>query len=1001
MSTGVQGQSSTQSTAKASSNQGPPPLSPYSQVSGQGRSLGMSNSPNTREGGIQGLNTDPIVASNTNLVPKSLLPSFAPRQLNQLPTPQSPNNFGQYVLDVPYTPESPVPNGSQTSYAALAPTSVGQRLAVQRQSHTMEDARVISQPRSQQTITPESSPYLRSTPRYTTPATPQHHSKSHSSDMATSGAPTSPTSIKLESSTSASTLAPAHRISSPVSFSDHRSSRLSSPFMAKLSIADKSAKSRTPGHSRPQSYTPELRPTRDDVFSPTPATRSGISRHTLERPSSISTPPISPPPLQSDGQIRGHVVGGEIERIRQEMMQDRLTHVQEAESRRPDYLKRAKRTLSEADPTAHADEEVLREQERAAAVGITESPNKGRRLKLFQETSEESFEESLMAGGYGRYRTAEWVRQPQPLTLITPGPAGPSNVITTLEEAEEVPPTEKELKKRKRLAAFRGERTPYDEPSTKLYPVELEGRGRVLLDVPAEEPGSVIDPEPTPSKKKSSTRRKRKGAEPTAKEKKALAMAAAAAENLVHKPNWPDAEFPWKLRTEERADWAKAEKEEKMKWIERFLDRDSDDEDDEEGLPKRDIDQDMSPPSHWGSVYDNETDQPPRGGRGKMVPLLTNPGLTRPQLKRKSSYFPSDPSDARAALLSKKSVRTLSYRQQRRLRQMEDDSDDEIVCICRGRDDGRELVQCDGCETWYHLECIGIRNIAELGKEEDPWFCRICETDDIPSRLPQMDTISNEPIFVPTDEEPRRSLSFDPPFFQPSIQDSPMTWNPVRMPKTPTRGGRNSEYDHGLSSSAPWIDSTRNGPSTPQHHAYDDDPLFDPTSTPSRGIRFGVPFATPKNNVWSARPNGSFHTPSKGSNRATGGKTFGGPGTLSNALDDGAGESGGTLSSSPFSRMHPYDESPIRRAISGEGPKGRNIMDSPLASRSRVPLQQLEDSPIMRYREQERFHQSGRKSFDESTRYDPHSLLLEFTHFLAQSPECVYCFWLHEIIKAC
>lgn len=39
----------------------------------------------------------------------------------------------------------------------------------------------------------------------------------------------------------------------------------------------------------------------------------------------------------------------------------------------------------------------------AANVGITDSPAKGRRLKLFQETSEESFEESLMAGGYGRY----------------------------------------------------------------------------------------------------------------------------------------------------------------------------------------------------------------------------------------------------------------------------------------------------------------------------------------------------------------------------------------------------------------------------------------------------------------------------------------------------------------------------------------------------------------------------------------------------------------------
>lgn len=85
------------------------------------------------------------------------------------------------------------------------------------------------------------------------------------------------------------------------------------------------------------------------------------------------------------------------------MVQDRLAHFQDAETRRPEYLKRTKRSLSEADPMALAEDENIRERERDGVVGIMESPNKGRRLKLFQETSEESFEESLMAGGYGRY----------------------------------------------------------------------------------------------------------------------------------------------------------------------------------------------------------------------------------------------------------------------------------------------------------------------------------------------------------------------------------------------------------------------------------------------------------------------------------------------------------------------------------------------------------------------------------------------------------------------
>ena len=80
-----------------------------------------------------------------------------------------------------------------------------------------------------------------------------------------------------------------------------------------------------------------------------------------------------------------------------------MAHFQETESRRPEYLKRIKRSLLDSDPTV---DPVLDLEERESVlpgVGITVSPMKGRRLKLFQETSEESFEESLMAGGYERY----------------------------------------------------------------------------------------------------------------------------------------------------------------------------------------------------------------------------------------------------------------------------------------------------------------------------------------------------------------------------------------------------------------------------------------------------------------------------------------------------------------------------------------------------------------------------------------------------------------------
>jgi hypothetical protein len=79
------------------------------------------------------------------------------------------------------------------------------------------------------------------------------------------------------------------------------------------------------------------------------------------------------------------------------MLGEKMAALQEAESRRPDYMKRSKRAR-----TPDVEMQDMRDRT-MQGVGIMETPNKGRRLKLFQETSEESFEESLMAGGYGRY----------------------------------------------------------------------------------------------------------------------------------------------------------------------------------------------------------------------------------------------------------------------------------------------------------------------------------------------------------------------------------------------------------------------------------------------------------------------------------------------------------------------------------------------------------------------------------------------------------------------
>ncbi|KAF7320212.1 Small nucleolar ribonucleoprotein complex subunit [Mycena kentingensis (nom. inval.)] len=77
------------------------------------------------------------------------------------------------------------------------------------------------------------------------------------------------------------------------------------------------------------------------------------------------------------------------------------------------------------------------------------------RITLFQETSDESFEESLKAGGYGRYRTAHWLGTQSPSSPATPAPPSASDVVKRVKALQATqPPREKSKKLRRRLNAF-------------------------------------------------------------------------------------------------------------------------------------------------------------------------------------------------------------------------------------------------------------------------------------------------------------------------------------------------------------------------------------------------------------------------------------------------------------------------------------------------------------------------------------------------------------------
>ncbi|KDQ54986.1 hypothetical protein JAAARDRAFT_38098 [Jaapia argillacea MUCL 33604] len=855
---------------------------------------------------------DDVPVASSPLSHESLLPAFGWRKQTHLPTPQSPTNLNPYVNGILNTPDTPLRHGSHPTI--VAPIPLSQRMSY---PNLGRQASVGSSSRSGQMVTPESSPLAARTSRtVTTPprivtstllgTTPRPSSKASGVELH------SPVVLGLPATISTPTSARGPDSAPP--------SQLSSPFMAKLSLSNKS---RSPRIDSPANSSSPIHV--DDIFATQRAPLSELS-------------------LSDDHRA----TGGELERIRLQRVEEHLARIQETELRRPEFLKRSQRSSTGMHMSV-GDAYLLEEPGASfAALGIHDSPNKGRRLKLFQETSEESFEESLMAGGYPKYgttpaydllltptksdtqwgslnqRTLDWLQH------STPGPAGPS---TGSRLESDLHPDEKDVKKRKRLAAFRESVQPVARG--KLCPVYIEGKGRVLFDVPSEETPAV--PEETPAKRRK-VRRKKRGT--TVAAVPLEAPSETGVQTTVEGPNWLDAEFPWSLRAQERVALAQAEDDERLRCIENFLERASDEESSEE--------EETLPSASWGQVFDDPP-LPYRMGRGKVVPLKADPKTNAKS--RRNAFFPSDPADARAALLSKRSVRALRYRTQR-LGDIVDEESDEVSCVCRGQRSGGQSVQCDQCQKWYHLLCIGIKDAAELGREEDPWFCSMCVHIErefaTPSPSPPP---SSEPTLVPTDDSHTPTTPRDPLFFQAAIQESPITpWNMTRHPTTPLQG---RELGGGMSRSA-WSDivktplfSSRAGRVFSTPGVFDacslEESPFNMRASPSRTIKFGAPFATPKESVWSTRSGGLFHTPARQTPHPSS-RVHGGTRLLFSS-----GEERPTAPLTPNRGTHLLGD---RHPKQQDGPRihsSSHTFESPLPSRLPPSFYiPLEDSPVMR-----------------------------------------------------
>ncbi|KAH8120735.1 hypothetical protein DFH11DRAFT_87371 [Phellopilus nigrolimitatus] len=683
-----------------------------------------------------------------------------------------------------------------------------------------------------------------------------------------------------------------------------------------------------------------------ELFSPARITEN----QAVPSRSTETTPPFARTSAESVQGESFRQPGGELDRIRSHLSSLEVAHTAEVENRRPEYFKRLKR---------NEDVRLLRatmegDSNEKDGLGITTSPAKGRRLQLFdfQETSAESFEESLMTHGYGTYGEP---RTPQrPITaadgrsqeavnwLAHHTPVGPSPSKPLLHLEPETGPSEKELKKRKRLEAFKGST---ERAFTKLYAAEIEGVGRVLLNVPPEEADELLG---SPLKKRAMVK-KRKGTVIAEKGKTPI----RSVQRTGTEPRWVDKELPWCLREKEREDELNARNADRLKWIERYFSHDTDSDDDLE-IDKNNGEA-TSPPL-GGQVHEN----PPialRRGRGKAVPLQTDPQqvqknprdnteLISVMQKSNKLFFPNDPADARLALLSKRSVRVLAQRRLKRNGQrpasLRGLGEGRLACAC-GRDnddDGRPAVQCDECFNWHHLECIGVRDESELGDEDDPWFCHNCTSH---MRASTPDWVSQrQPTFAPTEDRPVHTDARNDVAFYSS---SPLRdWSSPATLQTPIHG-QGRIHDEEFFRRSIWDDTSGPGPLTPVNTSrsvriftpggrsddnnHEQTGIFDNTTSPSRtGFQSNLKpsaFTTPKNTnasvasggtilgmPWSGHAGGLYTTPTPRTRHAN-------PNSAGYSFVYGPEDSAGasfTTAFGQFSRanaMYAMDDTPISR----------------------------------------------------------------------------------------
>ncbi|KAJ3262985.1 hypothetical protein HK104_006712, partial [Borealophlyctis nickersoniae] len=56
--------------------------------------------------------------------------------------------------------------------------------------------------------------------------------------------------------------------------------------------------------------------------------------------------------------------------------------------------------------------------------------------------------------------------------------------------------------------------------------------------------------------------------------------------------------------------------------------------------------------------------------------------------------------------------------------------EEELYCLCRTPyEEDRTMIQCDKCDQWFHLDCVGMAGMEGIVQDIKTWACPVCKKD--------------------------------------------------------------------------------------------------------------------------------------------------------------------------------------------------------------------------------------------------------------------------------